>query len=66
MLQVSTAKCVFLVANSHLTAAGTQRGAELRNPKPQGIRSGYGPFRKQGGANGEASCCGTCTLAFWL
>ena len=36
-------------------------------PKPQCICGSYGPFQKQGGANGNASWhCETCTLTFWL
>ena len=72
MLQVSTMAYIFLIINSPSASPGTRRGTELCNrcmdiPKPQGICGGYGPFQKQGGANGDASWhCGTCTLAFWL
>ena len=71
ILQVSIMTCVFLIISSPSVTAGTHRGTELCNwcidiPKPQGIRGGYNPFRKWGGANFNASWhCGTCVLAFW-
>ena len=71
ILQVSIMTYVFLIINSPSVTAGTHRGAELHNRhmdilKPQGIHSGYGPFRKWGSANGDASWhYGTHVLAFW-
>src|SRR5277367_5460078 len=60
ILQVSTMIYVFLIIDSPSVTAGTHRRIELRNRrmdihKPQGIRGSYSPFRKSGGANGDAS-----------